>query len=54
MIQDNNVVAHVVFHAMKSKRGRNRDMMAIKLDMSKVYDRLEWGFLEATLLAYGF
>lgn len=54
LIQDNLIVAQEVFHALKKKEGIGRDGIAIKLDMNKAYDRVEWGFLEAVLKAYGF
>lgn len=53
-IQDNLVVAHEVFHSLKRRDKRGRENVAIKLDMSKAYDRLEWGFLHYVMLAYGF
>lgn len=28
--------------------------MGIKLDMAKAYDRIEWDFLEATMVNFGF
>lgn len=54
MIQDNLFIAHEIFHLLKRKDSRGRDYVALKLDMSKAYDRLEWEFLRRVLLAYGF
>lgn len=50
VIQDNLIIAHEVFHSLKKKNARGKENVAIKLDMSKAYDRLEWGFLKQCLL----
>ncbi|OMO67492.1 reverse transcriptase [Corchorus capsularis] len=53
-IHDNVLVAQEVFHYLRvKKRGGSYDV-AIKIDMSKAYDRVEWDFLYALLLKLGF
>ncbi|KAE8708292.1 hypothetical protein F3Y22_tig00110348pilonHSYRG00365 [Hibiscus syriacus] len=53
-ISDNFLVAHELIHYLKgSKNGPNKGA-AIKLDMEKAYDRVEWGFLLDVMLRMGF
>lgn len=54
LIQDNLVVAHEAFHFLKQRSGSKGRGLAVKIDMNKAYDRVEWPFLEATLLKLGF
>lgn len=54
LIQDNILVVHEAFHYLKSKKKGKVAELAIKLDMNKVYDRVEWDFLAQVLLKLGF
>ena len=53
-ISDNILVAHELINALKSKKDCSEKYMAIKIDISKAYDRVEWSFLEAILSKLGF
>ena len=44
-IIDNVLMAHEYIHWLNRKRNGKESYMAIKLDMLKAYDRVEWGFL---------
>ena len=44
-IIDNVLMAHEYIHRLNRKRNGKESYMAIKLDMSKAYDHVEWGFL---------
>jgi hypothetical protein len=52
-IQDNSIMAHELLHTLKSKRGRG-GLMAVKIDMEKAFDRMEWDFLLTIMLKLGF
>ncbi|XP_025632131.1 uncharacterized protein [Arachis hypogaea] len=54
LISDNILIAHECMHYLKNKRSRAEHEMAIKLDMSKAYDRVEWHFLWYIMDKLGF
>ncbi|XP_035546588.1 uncharacterized protein LOC118348634 [Juglans regia] len=54
LISDNILVAYEVLHSMKVRKKGKMGSMAIKLDMSKAYDRIEWSYLRAVLVKMGF
>ena len=54
MISDNIVVAHEVFHCLKARKRQATSYMAVKTDITKTYDRLEWKFLAETMKHLGF
>ena len=53
-ISDNILVAFELLHHMTRKKSGKMGYMALKLDMSKAYDRLEWDFLQRTMEKMGF
>jgi len=54
LITDNVLIAFESLHHMKTNCTGRTGFMALKLDMSKAYDRVEWCFLEKILLKMGF
>ena len=53
LISDNILVAFETLHSMQKHMGKE-DYMAIKLDMSKAYDKVEWSYLEPIMRCVGF
>lgn len=43
-IQDNIILVNEIMHTLKKKRGRG-SLMALKIDIEKAYDKVDWGFL---------
>jgi hypothetical protein len=54
LITDNILAAYETMHSMHTKMWSKVGFIGIKLDMSKAYDRVEWGFLEAVMTKMGF
>lgn len=48
------LLAHEVMHFLKTSPNKSNRYMAVKLDMSKAYDRAEWSFVEAVMRKMGF
>lgn len=51
--QENLIIAQEILHSIKFKQGR-KGLTAIKLNMEKAYDRLEWKFILHILKCFGF
>ena len=50
---DNAFIVQEVIHTMSRKRGRC-GFMVVKIDLEKIYDRLEWSFIRDTLGLFKF
>ena len=54
LITDNTTVAYELLHRMQNRRRGRMGQMAVKLDISKAYNRVEWEFLRQIMLELGF
>jgi len=53
-IADNVLITHETLHFLKTSGAIKNCSMAVKTDMSKAYDRVEWSFIKAVLQRMGF
>lgn len=53
-ISDNVLVAYEALHILKSHHLGRVGQFALKLNISKAYDKVEWGFLVGMLVRLGF
>ena len=53
-ITDNVLVAFEIIHYMKRKNKGKQGDVAYKINISKAYDKIDWGFLRGIMLKFGF
>ena len=54
LITDNFLVAYETLHTMNGHKKGKKESLALKLDISKAYDWVEWNFLQGIMVKMGF
>ena len=54
LVTNNVLIDYELMHYLKHKREGRDSFMATKLDMSKAFNRVEWGFIEGIMRKLGF
>ena len=54
LITDNVLVAYETFNTMHGRKTGKKGSLALKMDVSKAYDRVEWSFLKGIKVKLGF
>ncbi|KAH9660157.1 reverse transcriptase domain-containing protein [Citrus sinensis] len=54
LITDNIIIGYECLHKIRHNKSTKKGVVALKLDISKAYDRVEWKFLEQTMGRLGF
>ena len=54
LISDNILVAFETLQSIQNYKSTTYGFLALKLDMSKAYDRVDWNFLEQLMRKLGF
>ncbi|KAH9769616.1 reverse transcriptase domain-containing protein [Citrus sinensis] len=54
LITDNVIIGYECLNKIRQSRGKKYGLVALKLDISKAYDRIEWNFLKTTMQQLGF
>lgn len=54
LITDNVIIGYECLHKIRQTKGKKNGLVALKLDISKAYDRIEWNFLKNAMQQLGF
>lgn len=54
LITDNIIIGYECLHKIRTHNNKKSSLITLKMDISKAYDRVEYGFLESTMRRLGF